>query len=63
LVFSKTPEIGNLSRLIHLNLSENDLANVPTEIALLTQLEYLNLSHNNLEAIPKQIEQREKDEE
>ena len=44
------PELGNLSYLVHIDLTENDLTGtIPTELSKLTQLEYLDLGGNQLE--------------
>ncbi|CAN1813395.1 Receptor-like protein 7 [Linum perenne] len=43
------PELGNLSELMQLDLSDNNISGeVPRWIMESTTLEYLNLSHNNL---------------
>ncbi|KIC75327.1 hypothetical protein DB42_AJ00150 [Neochlamydia sp. EPS4] len=51
------PEIGQMSRLKYLNLSQNQLTFVPAEIGQLSQLRSLTLSNNYLTALPAQIGQ------
>jgi len=48
--------IGKLTALIELVLSENQLISLPSEIGNLTKLEYLNLSHNKLRSLPSGME-------
>ena len=48
-------EIGNLSKLIRLNISDLELKEIPKEIGLLKDLKELNLSSNDLFEIPKEI--------
>ena len=48
-------EIGNLTNLQELDLSNNKLTEIPKEIGNLTNLQILNLGHNRLKKIPKEI--------
>ena len=50
-------EIGRLSALRELNLSDNQLTSLPAEIGQLTSLEELNLSGNQLTSVPAEIGQ------
>lgn len=44
-----SPALGNLSELVHLDLSNNSLtASIPAELGNLRKLEYLDLSRNSL---------------
>jgi Leucine-rich repeat (LRR) protein len=47
------PEIGNLTRLIHFNIGENQIALLPESIAKLTLLRVCELSDNRLESLPE----------
>lgn len=47
--------IGNLDKLLSLNLSENRLTEIPQDIGKLTDLETLDLSNNKLKTIPNTI--------
>ena len=47
--------IENLSELTTLNLSNNNLKEIPKEIGTFTNLTYLDLSNNKLEYLPTQI--------
>ena len=51
------PELGNLSRLVHLQLDLNGLAGpIPTELGDLSRLEHLRLSRNELtDTIPPEL--------
>jgi len=48
-------EIGNLTNLERLYLSNNSLTNLPKEIGNLKKLEWLYLDKNNLTSLPKEI--------
>jgi Leucine rich repeat len=49
------PEIGKLTNLTYLNLSNTHISNIPPEIGELKQLTYLNLSQNRIKKIPPEI--------
>jgi internalin A len=49
------PEIGRLTALTELNLTDNELTALPREISRLTALTELNLSGNKLTALPPEI--------
>ena len=49
------PEIGELSKLIRLDLYGHKLTSLPTEIGNLTSLTYLNISNNQLASLPAGI--------
>ncbi|MEZ0395532.1 MAG: leucine-rich repeat domain-containing protein, partial [Anaerolineales bacterium] len=49
------PEIGNLTRLTELDLSQNRLTSLPPEIGNLTSLTELNLGGNHLPSLPPEI--------
>ena len=51
------PEIGQLSKLEHLDFSRNELKTIPPEIGQLIQLKSLDLRSNNLEMLPPEIGQ------
>jgi len=53
--FEIPKEIGNLTKLTHLNLSHNELTELPKEIWSLVNLTHLNLSYNELTELPKEI--------
>ncbi|WP_310426855.1 leucine-rich repeat domain-containing protein [Chamaesiphon sp. VAR_48_metabat_135_sub] len=48
-------EIGKLTNLTYLNLSDTYISNIPPEIGELKQLTYLNLSENKIKKIPPEI--------
>jgi len=48
-------EIGNLTSLTELDLSNNKLATVPPELGNLTSLEFLSLSSNELNSVPLEL--------
>lgn len=48
-------EIGNLSNLRILDLSNNKMTGVPAEVGQLKYLEYLNLSNNQLTGLPNEL--------
>jgi leucine-rich repeat protein SHOC2 len=48
-------EIGRLSALRYLNLTDNQLTSVPAEIGQLTSLRVLFLNHNQLTSLPAEI--------
>ena len=48
-------EIGQLTPLMSLSLSGNQLASLPAEIGRLTSLEQLYLGHNQLTSVPAAI--------
>ena len=50
-------EIGQLTSLVQLNLSDNQLTSVPAEIGRLTSLEVLGLDGNRLTSVPAEIGQ------
>ncbi len=54
------PEIGQLSKLEHLDFSRNELKTIPPEIGQLIQLKSLDLRSNNLEMLPPEIGQLSK---
>jgi Leucine-rich repeat (LRR) protein len=47
--------LSSLTRLEGLNLSENQITILPTQIGLLTSLQYLNLSMNQITILSTQI--------
>jgi len=49
---SLPPEIGNLTKLTWLKLSENNLSSLPPEIGNLTNLFQLYLQNNQLSSLP-----------
>src|ERR1700679_2576015 len=49
--------MSQLTQLLILNLSHNELQHIPTEMSQLTQLLILNLSHNELQHIPNALNQ------
>jgi formylglycine-generating enzyme required for sulfatase activity len=51
------PPVRNLPRLMHLDLSNNDLAALSSEIVQLQDLTHLNLSWNKLKTLPNEIGQ------
>ncbi|WP_202965067.1 F-box protein, partial [Neochlamydia sp. EPS4] len=51
------PEIGQLSKLQELNLSQNQLTSLPAEIGQLSKLQTLKLNQNQLTALPVEIGQ------
>ncbi|KIC77270.1 hypothetical protein DB41_CN00010, partial [Neochlamydia sp. TUME1] len=51
------PEIGQLSQLQKLFLTQNQLTALPTEIGQLSQLQVLNLNQNQLIVLPAEIRQ------
>ncbi|WP_213155389.1 leucine-rich repeat domain-containing protein [Neochlamydia sp. AcF65] len=51
------PEIGQLSQLRELWLSNNQLATIPAEIGQLSELQWLDLNDNQLTTIPAEIGQ------
>ncbi|MCP4538195.1 MAG: hypothetical protein GY832_13730 [Chloroflexi bacterium] len=51
------PEIGQLTRLQSLILSDTHLSAIPPEIGQLTQLQSLKLTYNQLTALPPAISQ------
>ena len=50
-----TPRIGKLANLVSLDMSHNQLEEVPKEMGDLRNLVHLNLSNNELQAIPSVI--------
>ena len=50
-------EVGRLSALRRLVLTDNDLTSVPAEIGQLTSLERLDLKNNKLTSVPAEIGQ------
>lgn len=48
-------DIGKLEKLTRVNLSRNQLVELPTEFFTLPNLRYLNLSHNNIEELHPDI--------
>jgi hypothetical protein len=48
-------EIGNLTKLMQLDISENKITTLPAEIGNLTKLERLNLDDNQLTTLPPEI--------
>lgn len=52
-------EIGNLSSLEFLDLSNNQLNSLPPEIGNLSSLEFLDLRHNQLSSLPPEIDNLE----
>lgn len=48
-------DIGTLSQLVILNLSDNQLTEIPDALTDLTQLQVLDLSHNNISTLPPAI--------
>ena len=48
-------EIGQLTHLKDLNLSENEISSLPLEIGQLTNLAILRLAHNQLKKLPPEI--------
>jgi internalin A len=48
-------ELGQLSNLTELYLSQNQLATVPQELGQLSNLEVLSLPHNQLTTVPKEL--------
>ncbi len=49
------PEIGSLTTLETLDLSDNNFTNLPREISRLKNLQRIDLSHNRLRALPKEF--------
>jgi len=49
------PEIGNLTNLTRLNLTDSDLTELPPEIGKLANLTILNMKKNNLTKLPPEI--------
>ncbi|KGL58953.1 leucine-rich repeat domain-containing protein [Polaribacter sp. Hel1_85] len=49
------PEIGQLSKLVRLDLTGQSISTLPTEIGNLSSLTYLNLSNNELTSLPTGI--------
>ena len=49
------PEIGNLTNLTGINLSDNQLTSIPESIDNLSNLISLNLENTNLTTIPESI--------
>jgi len=52
---SLSSEVGQLTKLIELDISRNQLKSLPAEISKLTNLIELNLYHNQLEMLPSEI--------
>lgn len=48
-------ELGKLKTLVKLDLSNNQLAELPGELGNLASLQWLNLSHNQLTVIPPEF--------
>ena len=49
------PEIGKLTNLKELRLSDNQLIRLPPEIGILTKLESLSVNNNRLNELPPEI--------
>jgi len=50
------PEIGQLTHLVSLDLSNNNLSSLPAELGRLTQLTSLDLSGNKLSSLPSALQ-------
>ena len=48
-------EVGQLSNLVELNISDNNFTGLPAEVGRLEKLEVLNLSNNPLTGLPYEI--------
>jgi CCR4-NOT transcription complex subunit 6 len=52
---TRPPTIGQLRNLRHLDLSGNDLTELPDEIGMLTNLQKLLIFDNNLHTLPYEM--------
>ncbi|MGE5041352.1 MAG: leucine-rich repeat domain-containing protein, partial [Candidatus Levyibacteriota bacterium] len=50
-----SPKIGNLTNLQVLNVTNNQISNIPKEIGNLTNLQELYIGTNNLKTFPEEI--------